>query len=91
MVGSTVSRATQAESFLAALKPQEREVVDQMAEGWTNSKIAERLSLSPKTIESRVSAAYEELPPAEGIDRRVQVVLFVLLAGARSADPRGST
>ena len=87
MIGATVSRATQAERFLAALSPQAREVVDQMAEGWTNAKIAERLSLSPKTVENRVSAAYEELPPAEGIDRRVQVVLFVLLARARSADP----
>ncbi len=87
MTGTTLSAATHAESFLATLSPQERAVVEAMAEGWTNAKIAERLSLSPKTVENRVSAAYEELPPAEGIDRRVQVVLFVLQARARSADP----
>ena len=88
MIGTTVSRAAQAERFLAALSPQEREVVHEMAEGWTNAKIAERLFLSPKTVENRVSAAYEQLPPTEGIDRRVQVVLFVLLARERSADSR---
>ena len=85
MVGTTVSRATQAERFLAALSRQERDVVDQVAEGWTNAKIAERLFLSPKTVENRVSAASEKLTPLEGSDRRVQVVLFVLLARACSA------
>ena len=90
MVGTTVSRAAQAESFLAALRPHEREVVDAMAEGWTNAKIAERLCLSPKTVENRVSAVYESLPPTDGVDRRVQVVLFVLLSTARAVDPRGS-
>ena len=90
MTGTTVRRTTQAESFLAVLSPQEREVVDQMAEGWTNAKIAERLSLSPRTVENRVSVVYEKLPQADGIDRRVQVVLLVLLATACSAHPRSS-
>lgn len=90
MIGTTVRTATQAERFLAALSPQEREVVDAMAEGWTNARIAERLFLSPKTVENRVSAIYEKLPQADGVDRRVQVVLFVLLATAPSAAQRPS-
>ena len=61
-----------------------------MAEGWTNAKIAERLFLSPKTVENRVSAAYEKLPRADGADRRVQVVLFVLLATSPVAAQRPS-
>ena len=87
MIATRVSKAAQAERFMVALSPQEREVVDQLAEGWTNARIAERLSLSPKTVENRVSAVYDKLPLAEQIDRRVQVVLFVLLARARSTDP----
>ncbi|MCH8848718.1 MAG: response regulator transcription factor [Chloroflexi bacterium] len=90
MIGTTASKAAQAENFMAVLSPQEREVVDQMAEGWTNAKIAERLFLSPKTVENRVSAMYEKLPRADGVDRRVQVVLFVLLATAPAAAQRPS-
>ena len=90
MIRTTVRTATEAERFLAALSPQERVVVDAMAEGWTNAKIAERLFLSPKTVENRVSAAYELFPHADGMDRRVQVVLFVLLATSPVAAQRPS-
>ena len=87
MVAATVQQAAEAERFVAALSPQERDIADLMAEGWTNAKIAGRLILSPKTVENRVSAVYEKLPDAEGVDRRVQVVLFVLLA---RTNPRGA-
>ena len=90
MTGTTLSAATHAGSFLATLSPQERAVVEAMAEGWTNAKIAERLTLSPRTVENRVSAIYEQLPQADGVDRRVQVVLLVLRATARAAAPRRS-
>ncbi len=90
MTGTTLSAATHAEAFLATLSPQERAVVEAMAEGWTNAKIAERLTLSPRTVENRVSAIYEQLPQADGVDRRVQVVLLVLRATARAAAPRRS-
>lgn len=90
MIGATVRTATQAERFLATLSPQEREVAKAMAEGWTNARIAQQLFLSPKTVENRVSAIYEKLPQADGVDRRVQVVLFVLLATASSAAQRPS-
>ena len=90
MIGATVRTATQAERFLATLSPQEREVAKAMAEGWTNARIAQQLFLSPKTVENRVSAIYEKLPQADGVDRRVQVVLFVLLATAPAAAQRPS-
>ena len=78
--------AADAESFLADLTPPEREIAGAMAEGWTNSRIADGLALSHKTVENRVSAIYEKLPQIAGADRRVQVVLLVLLA--HSARPQ---
>ena len=90
MIGTKVCTATQAERFLATLSPQERVVVDAMAQGWTNARIAQQLFLSPRTVENRVSAVYEKLPQADDVDRRVQVVLFVLLATASSAAQRPS-
>ena len=91
MVGTMVSGATQAESFLAALTPLEREVADQMAEGCANSEIARRLFWSNRSVENRVSVIYEKLPEADWMDRRVQVVLLVLLATSQETkNGRGS-
>ena len=34
-----------------SLTPREREVAEKMARGWTNPQIAERLKISPKTLD----------------------------------------
>ena len=67
----------QALAFWANLAPKERDVATAMAHGWANAEIANRLALSPKTIDNRVSAIYEKLPATSGMDRRVQAVLLV--------------
>jgi DNA-binding NarL/FixJ family response regulator len=42
----------EAESPLARLSPREREIIQLVAEGKTSAEIADRLSLSPKTVET---------------------------------------
>ena len=84
MIGTTAGRVAQAESFVASLTPREREVADLMAEGRTNSEIAERLFLSTTSVEKCISVIYEKIPePAEAGVRRVQVVLLALLAASQ--------
>jgi len=83
MTGNSQGKAAQAERFVATLTPREREVVDQIAEGCTNSEIAERLSMSIRTVENCISVIYEKISePADAGVRRVQVVLLVLLAAS---------
>ncbi|WP_343953589.1 ATP-binding protein [Nonomuraea longicatena] len=43
------------------LSPREREIVARAAQGWTNKRIAEDLSLSPRTVERHLSAAMRKL------------------------------
>ena len=80
MVATETTGATQAVAFWTDLTPKERQVGIAMAQGWTNSEIAYRLALSPKTVENRVSAIYEKLPDIPGAHQRVQAALL-----ARSA------
>ena len=77
MVATEKAGAAQAVDFWSQLTPKEREVGTAMAEAWTNSTIADRLALSPKTVMNRVSAIYEKLPDVPGLDRRVQAVLLI--------------
>ena len=77
MAATETNGAAQAIVFWTELTAKERQVGTAMAEGWTNSIIAERLALSPKTVERRVSAVYEKLPDVPGADRRVQAVLLI--------------
>ena len=77
MVATETTDAAQAVVFWTDLTPGERQVGAEMAQGWTNSKIANRLALSPNTVQNRVSAIYDKLPDIPGVDRRVQAVLFI--------------
>ena len=65
---------------LSVLTAREREVLALIAEGRSNRGIAEKLVLSPKTIESHVHQIFLklDLPEAPGSDRRVQAVLKFL-------------
>jgi DNA-binding NarL/FixJ family response regulator len=69
---------------LAALTPREREVLALMAEGRSNAAIAERLVLSPKTLEAHISRllAKLDLPESPDDHRRVLAVLRFLRAAA---------
>jgi DNA-binding NarL/FixJ family response regulator len=67
---------------LADLTLREREVLALMAEGLSNGAIAERLSLSEKTVESYIGAIFGKLAlePAPELHRRVLAVLAFLQA-----------
>jgi len=70
---------------LAALTPRELQVLALIAEGRSNSAIAERLRLSPKTLEAHIGRLLQKLDLPESPDdhRRVLAVLRFLRAPAR--------
>ena len=57
-----------AENGLATLTSREREVVDLATAGLTNREIAERLYLSPKTVETHLSRAFAKLHVRSRVD-----------------------
>ena len=73
-------RKPRAEGPLDALTPREREVLGAMAEGCSNNAIAERLYLSPKTVEANIHRILGKLgiPEAPDVNRRVRAVLAYL-------------
>jgi len=67
-------------NLLEELTPREHEVLALMAEGRSNSAIAESLSVSDGAIEKHVSNIFSKLglPPADSTHRRVLAVLTYL-------------
>jgi DNA-binding NarL/FixJ family response regulator len=65
---------------LDELTPREREVLELIAEGHSNSAISQTLFLSPKTVESHISQIFTKLDLHESPDyhRRVLAVLAFL-------------
>jgi DNA-binding NarL/FixJ family response regulator len=62
---------------LEALTPREREVLRLVAEGYSNSQIAERLSISTRTAESHRANVMKKLR----LSNYVQLIRFALLRG----------
>jgi DNA-binding NarL/FixJ family response regulator len=69
---------------LSQLTDREREVLELMAEGHSNSGVCERLVLSPKTVEGHVNSIFRKLDigDAPTYHRRVVAVLTFLRARA---------
>src|SRR3954454_20852188 len=69
-----------------ALSEREREVLALMAEGLTNSAIAERLFLTTRTVEGHVRSVLMklDLPPGDAAHRRVLAVIAYLRAAGRA-------
>ena len=67
---------------LAPLSPREREVLNIVATGATNSAIAHRLGLSPKTVGNHISAIFLKL----GIATRAEAVVIAKDAGLGRRD-----
>lgn len=69
-------RRARAQGALAPLSPRQREVLALVAQGLTNSTIAERLGLSTRSVDAHVNAIYAELGITSegGINPRVAAV-----------------
>ncbi|MBA4086148.1 response regulator [Janibacter terrae] len=76
VVTQLLTRARHADP-LAALTPRERDVLDLMAQGRTNSAIGKALYISDGAVEKHVTSIFTklDLPPADGDHRRVLAVL----------------
>ena len=61
----------------ASLSPREREVLALMTEGLGNAQIAERLSISEKTVRNHVSNLFDKL----GVWTRAQAIVFAIERG----------
>jgi two-component system response regulator DevR len=66
---------------LASLTPQERRILDLIAEGKTNRQIAEDMYLAEKTVKNYVSNLLAKL----GMERRTQAATFAARLNERSA------
>ena len=79
VVGMLIGRRRR-EDPLAALTPREREVLGLMAEGRSNSAMADALVVSERAVEKHVTAIFSKLglPPAVEDHRRVLAVLAFL-------------
>lgn len=66
---------------LASLTPQERKILDLIAEGCTNRQIAETMFLAEKTVKNYVSNLLAKL----GMERRTQAATFAARLNERSA------
>ena len=64
---------------LTALTPREREVASLVAEGLTNTEIAQRLTLSPGTVGNHLGQILRAL----GLKNRIQVAVWAVEQGLR--------
>jgi DNA-binding NarL/FixJ family response regulator len=72
--------------LLAALTPQERRILDLIAEGKTNRQIASTLFLAEKTVKNYVSNLLSKL----GMERRTQAATYAARLDERSEQARRS-
>ena len=70
--GGSGTRAEEARTQLALLSEREREIASAVAEGLSNSEIAERLHLSAGTVKAHLSSSLAKL----GLDNRIQLALL---------------
>jgi DNA-binding NarL/FixJ family response regulator len=63
---------TATDSAFAALSPRERQVLALMADGLSNTDIAERLQISDKTVRNHASNLFDKL----GVWSRAQAIVF---------------
>jgi DNA-binding CsgD family transcriptional regulator len=64
-------------SAFASLSPREREVLTLITEGLGNAEIAERLTISEKTVRNHVSNLFDKL----GVWTRAQAIVFAIERG----------
>jgi len=59
---------------LRLLSPQERRILDHVAQGLTNRQIGEAMSLAEKTVKNYITAVLGKL----GMERRTQAAVFAV-------------
>ena len=74
------ARGREARSPLATLTPRERELLAEIAEGKSNTAIAESLVLTKRAVEKHVNSIFAklDLPEDEDVSRRVKAALMYL-------------
>jgi DNA-binding NarL/FixJ family response regulator len=80
----TVSRTRHDDPALRRLTRREREVLRELAEGKSNTAIAEALEISKRAVEKHIRSIFGKLDLVESdeVSRRVKAVLIFLAAGA---------
>jgi DNA-binding NarL/FixJ family response regulator len=68
-----------ADPRLRLLSPQERRILDHVAEGLTNRQIGEAMSLAEKTVKNYITAVLGKL----GMERRTQAAVFAVTQQTR--------
>jgi len=82
LIGELTMPATQQDTAAGSLTEREVEVLKLVAQGYSNQEIAEKLSVSPRTVGKHVSNILEKLHLAN----RTQAALFALREGLTSLD-----
>lgn len=67
-------------SAAAGLTPRHRQVLELIAQGYNNTTIAQRLSLTEKSVETYINSIYQvlQIPGEEGVHARVKATLVYL-------------
>jgi two-component system, NarL family, response regulator DevR len=79
-----IRRGSEEDPLLASLTPQERRILDLVADGQTNRQIANELYLAEKTVKNYVSNLLSKL----GMERRTQAASYATRVAERSARAR---
>ncbi len=82
-VTERIRRDAREDERLASLSPQERRVLDLLAQGYTNRRIGEELFLAEKTVKNYVSNLLAKM----GMSRRTEAAVY---AARLQRDPSGS-
>ena len=76
---------TSVDPRLRSLTPQERRILEHIAEGMTNRQIAEGMFLAEKTVKNYVTSILDKL----GMDSRTQAAVFAATHSVRPRPKRG--
>jgi DNA-binding NarL/FixJ family response regulator len=85
-------RIARTNSRITSLSPRKRQLLDLLAQGWTNEAIAKRLFLSPKTVENHIYSLYADLGITREdplVNSRVRAVRMLLESTLPSGDGDG--
>jgi DNA-binding NarL/FixJ family response regulator len=82
---TTFTPESQSRSLLDRLTGRELQVLDLMAQGYSNLAIRQRLGLSPKTVEAHVRNLFTKLDLEQRPDEHRRVMAAVTYLGHRPA------